>query len=60
YDREGAPERGIVLGRNAEGRRFVANTPADRELLETFVATEQIGREGTLRQEEGRNVFDPA
>jgi hypothetical protein len=38
----------------------VANTPADRELLETFVATEQIGREGTLRQEEGLNVFDPA
>ncbi len=59
YDRDGAPERGIVLGRTAEGRRFVANTPEDRELLETFVATEQVGREGTLRQEEGRNVFDP-
>ena len=60
YDRDGAPERGIVLGRTAEGRRFVANTPADRALLEAFVATEQVGREGTLRREEGRNVFDPA
>jgi acetyl-CoA C-acetyltransferase len=60
YDRDGAPERGIVLGRTAEGRRFVANTPEDRELLEAFVASEQIGREGTLRREEGRNVFDPA
>jgi acetyl-CoA C-acetyltransferase len=60
YDRDGAPERGIVLGRTAEGRRFVANTPEDRALLEAFVATEQIGREGALRQEEGRNVFDPA
>jgi acetyl-CoA C-acetyltransferase len=60
YDREGAPERGIVLGRTAAGRRFVANTPEDRGLLEAFVASEQIGREGTLRQEEGRNVFDPA
>jgi acetyl-CoA C-acetyltransferase len=60
YDRDGAPERGIVLGRTAEGRRFVANTPGDRALLEAFVATEQIGCKGTLRQEEGRNVFDPA
>jgi acetyl-CoA C-acetyltransferase len=60
YDREGAPERGIVLGRTVEGRRFVANTPTDREFLEAFVSTEQIGREGTLRQEEGLNVFDPA
>jgi len=60
YGREGAPERGIVLGRTAEGRRFLANTPEDRGLLEAFVATEQVGCEGTLRQEEGRNIFDPA
>jgi len=60
YDRDGAPERGIVLGRTAEGRRFVANTPEDRAILEAFVASEQIGREGTLRQREGLNVFDPA
>ena len=39
---------------------FVANTPEDRELLEAFVAVEQVGGEGRLRQEEGRNVYDPA
>jgi acetyl-CoA C-acetyltransferase len=60
YDREGAPVRGIVLGRQADGQRFLANTPEDRSLLEAFVATEQIGREGTLSQRDGRNVFDPA
>jgi acetyl-CoA C-acetyltransferase len=60
YDRDGAPQRGIVLGRTDEGRRFVANTPEDRQLLEAFVATEQVGGAGRLRQEEGRNVFDPA
>jgi acetyl-CoA C-acetyltransferase len=60
YDREGAPQRGIVLGRQTDGRRFVANTPGDRGLLEGFVAAEQIGREGTLSQRDGDNVFDPA
>ena len=60
YDREGAPVRGIVLGRQADGQRFLANTPEDRSLLEAFVATEEIGREGTLFHRDGSNVFDPA
>jgi len=60
YDREGAPARGIVLGRTAAGRRFLANTPADRALLEAFVAAEQVGREGALSQQGGLTVFDPA
>ncbi len=60
YDRDGAPVRGIVIGRTREGRRFVANTPDDRRLLEDFVAREEVGREGRLRAEDGRNVFDPS
>jgi acetyl-CoA C-acetyltransferase len=60
YDREGAPARGIVLGRTGEGRRFLANTPGDRALLESFVAAEQVGRAGTLSQRDGATVFDPA
>jgi acetyl-CoA C-acetyltransferase len=60
YDREGAPARGIVLGRQADGRRFLANTPGERSLLEAFVAAEQIGREGALSHRDGSNVFDPA
>ncbi len=60
FDRGGAPERGIVLGRTADGKRFLANTPNDRSLLESFVAIEQVGREGTLSQSEGRTRFDPA
>jgi acetyl-CoA C-acetyltransferase len=60
YSREGAPARGIVLGRQEDGRRFLANTPDDRRLLEAFVAREEVGREGTLSQRDGRNVFDPA
>jgi acetyl-CoA C-acetyltransferase len=60
YDRAGAPVRGVVVGRTAEGRRFVANTPEERDLLEAFAAREQVGRQGRLRHRDGRNVFEPA
>ena len=30
FDREGEPELGIVIGRLADGTRFIANTPAGR------------------------------
>jgi acetyl-CoA C-acetyltransferase len=60
YDREGAPKRGIVLGRSDDGRRFLANTPDDRELLESFAAVEDVGREGRLSAVDGHQVFEPA
>ncbi len=60
YDREGAPERGIVLGRSDEGKRFLANTPPDRDLLESFVAREQVGRTGQLTDRNGQTCFEPA
>ena len=60
YDRDGAPSRGIVVGDTVEGRRFLANTPEDRDVLEAFAAVDEVGREGTLRVEEGRNLFDPS
>ncbi len=60
YDRQGAPERGIVLGRSDEGKRFLANTPPDRDLLESFVAREQVGRTGQLTDRNGQTCFEPA
>jgi acetyl-CoA C-acetyltransferase len=59
YDREGAPERGIAIGRLESGERFVANTPDDRAALEAFAAEEQVGRRGRVRQQGGRNLFEP-
>jgi acetyl-CoA C-acetyltransferase len=59
FDREGAPARGIVLGRTEAGRRFLANTPEDRDLLEAFVAREEVGRPGTVTTASTRNLFDP-
>lgn len=60
FDREGGPERGIVLGRTADGKRFLANTPSDRSLLEDFVKIEEVGRGGRLSQRAGKTLFDPA
>jgi acetyl-CoA C-acetyltransferase len=60
YDREGAPVRGLALGRLENGERFVANTPDDRDLLEAFAASEQVGRQGVLRPGDVQHRFDPA
>lgn len=52
---------GIVIGRDAAGRRFVANTPRDEVTLRGMEATEQVGRQGTVsRAEDGvHNLFLP-
>jgi acetyl-CoA C-acetyltransferase len=61
FDREGEPEQGIVVGRlgvAGDGARFLANTPADRELLWSMCREEFVGLRGRVRAgEDGRNVF---
>jgi acetyl-CoA C-acetyltransferase len=59
YDRSGAPELGIVIGRLDDERRFVANIPSDRMLLEDFVSIEEVGRKGLVKHVNGRNLFEP-
>jgi acetyl-CoA C-acetyltransferase len=58
HKREG-PFLGIVVGRDSEGRRFVANTPDDPETLAALEASEQIGRTGTVTQRGDLNIFTP-
>jgi len=60
YGRDGAPERGIVIGRLDDGARFIANTPADRDALEAFAAVENVGRRGRVSVRDGRGCFEPA
>lgn len=48
HDREGAPEQGIVVGRLDDGRRFIANTPSDRSVLEEMERREMIGERGRV------------
>ena len=60
HGRDGPPERGTVIGRLDGGSRFVAVLPHDAALLEAMEREEQVGRAGTVRREQGLNVFLPA
>jgi acetyl-CoA C-acetyltransferase len=59
YDRDGAPRRGIVVGRLDSGQRFVANTPDDRALLAALAAEELCGVEGRVEVVNGTGKFEP-
>lgn len=60
HKREG-PFSAIVVGRDVNGRRFVANTPPEPALLAAMEASEQIGRGGTVAASaDGQlNTFTP-
>ena len=60
FGRDGGPSRGIVLGRLADGRRFLANTPESRTVVEALAAGEAIGCEGVVSHLGGVNLFDPS
>jgi len=59
YDREGAPVRGILLGRTEENLRFLAQAPQDRDVLESLTVAEGVGRLGRLSQVNDSTRFDP-
>ena len=48
YGRDGACERGTVLGRLDDERRFVARLPDDRTLLDALTRSEGIGLRGRV------------
>ena len=61
FDRDGAPQRGIVIGRLPDARRFIANAPTDRRTLEAMTQHELIGTAGSvLATDAGTNLFTPA
>ena len=56
--RRGAPVRGIVVGRLRDnGKRFIANTPADEATLRRLADEGQIGRGGRVNATGEGNVF---
>src|SRR3989454_1169596 len=55
HGRDGAPERGTVIGRLDGGGRFVAVLPPDAALLEAMEQEEQVTRAGTVRRAQGLN-----
>jgi acetyl-CoA C-acetyltransferase len=59
HGRDGAPERGVVIARLADGRRTLATLPADRAVLEGLERAEGVGRAGMLSTRDDRNRFEP-
>jgi acetyl-CoA C-acetyltransferase len=59
YGRDGAPERGTVLGRLDDGRRFVARLPDDPTLLDALTRSEGIGLGGRVVTTDGLGRFEP-
>ena len=58
HDRKG-PAYAILFGRSSDGRRFIANTPADAGLLREMVERDMVGVGGQVTHRDGRNVFMP-
>jgi len=55
------PRMGVVVGRTADGARFVANTPDDPASLADLEGREGVGRTGTVgpHPDGVRNLFTP-
>ncbi len=60
FNRDGAPERGIVIGRLPNGDRFIANTPPDAHLLDSMTKHEMVGAKGRVTSTDAHNTFVPA
>ena len=61
HGRDGAPEQGIIVGRlDDSGKRFLANTPPDPDLLEDLEGREVIGTKGAVETVDGVGLFQPA
>lgn len=58
HDREG-PTYGLLFGRLADGRRFIANTPTDKQLLRDMTEQEFLGVAGRVSHAAGVNTFTP-
>jgi acetyl-CoA C-acetyltransferase len=59
HDRKG-PSYAILFARDADGRRFIANTPDDAALLRDMTERDYLGATGTVTSRDGINVFRPA
>lgn len=58
HDRNG-PKMGIIVGRLANGKRFLAHTPDDPATLNDLMAREALNRRGRVTPGEKTNLFVP-
>ncbi|MCZ6616883.1 MAG: hypothetical protein O7E57_02030 [Gammaproteobacteria bacterium] len=58
FNRQGEPERGLIIGRLDDRTRFVAFTPNEEALLRNLTRSSPIGQRGQVRQEGSTNLFE--
>ena len=58
FDRQGEPERGLIIGRLDSGARFVAFTSNEAALLSNLTSESPIDRRGQVRQAGSTNLFE--
>ena len=59
HERSG-PAYAILFGRDAQGRRFIANTPDDKTLLSDMARRDYLGQSGRVQpNDDGINIFTP-
>lgn len=62
FDRQHRMTKVIIVGRDREDRRFLANTPQDPEMMAALLSSDPIGRRGTVKaasgiRARGKNCF---
>ena len=61
YDREGVPQKAIIVARIEDGSRVFANSDSDRGFFEALESKEMVGARGHVRTDpDGCNRFRPA
>lgn len=59
YDRNNLPGKGVVIGKEENGKRFAAFTPPDPSLFSAMVTEDFCGTTGTVVSKDNVNTFTP-
>jgi acetyl-CoA C-acetyltransferase len=59
FDRNNLPNKGIVIGKKEDGKRFVAYTPSDPALFSAIMKEDFCGVSGTVVSKDKINTFTP-
>ena len=59
FDRNNLPDKGIIIGKKEDGKRFAAYTPADPALFSAMMRDDFCGVRGTVVSNDKVNTFTP-
>ncbi|MEE9910817.1 MAG: acetyl-CoA acetyltransferase [Deltaproteobacteria bacterium] len=59
YDRNNLPGKGVVIGKEENGKRFAAFTPPDPSLFSAMLGEDFCGTAGTVVSQDKVNIFTP-